>query len=146
MAARILSTTHSDPTDDGKCNCVVRRGGIASRRAFVRPCALGLVTLGILVFIWGLSYKLSEYQTKITPCARGTVAKLWTETRRDIVTPAGHSALGHRLQVASFSLPTWHGISTATASSLVGAPEQTLQVSPPRPFLPSRGPPASLLV
>ena len=143
MATRILSTTHSDPSDEGKCNCVVRRAGLASRRSFVRPCALGLVTLGILIFIWGLNYKLSEYQTKVSPSSCGTVVKLWTETRRDAVAPAGHRVLGHRLLSAAHALPSWGHVTAEPGSFLVAPEAQSRKLNPPQHSLSSRGPPAS---
>jgi hypothetical protein len=46
-----------------------------------RPCALGLIGLGIAVAFWGFGYKLSLYHGHASPSSRIPVARLWIEPR-----------------------------------------------------------------
>ena len=57
------------------------------RRLF-RPCTLAFTGLAIAVFLWGLSYKLSLYQSDRSPVSRLAIAKLWIEPRHHVIRPA----------------------------------------------------------
>ena len=50
-------------------------------RALLRPCAPGLIGLALLVFLWGLGYKLSLYHHHSGSTACPVAAKLWTGPR-----------------------------------------------------------------
>lgn len=50
-------------------------------KALLRPCAPGLIGLALLVFLWGLGYKLSLYHHHSGSAARPVAAKLWTGPR-----------------------------------------------------------------
>lgn len=52
-----------------------------SWRHIFRPCALGLLGLGIAVAFWGFGYKLSLYHGHTAPSSRVPVARLWIEPK-----------------------------------------------------------------
>ncbi|HUA96969.1 MAG TPA: hypothetical protein VMA34_01425 [Terracidiphilus sp.] len=73
----------------------------------LRPSRPALVALAVLVFLWGLNYKLSLYHHCSKPVSRTTVAKLWIEPRAPQLVLA--SASGH----AQHSLSGAHALSAA---------------------------------
>lgn len=52
-----------------------------SRMQMLRPCVLGFLGLGLAVFLWGFSWKLSRYDNHRKASTRDSVAKMWIEPR-----------------------------------------------------------------
>lgn len=81
-------------------------------RSRVAPCAPALLALAVLVFLWGLGYKLSLYHHIAKPVPRTTVAKLWTGPRpsplllTSIAGPTQHAPSGfHARAVTAGAFP-----------------------------------------
>jgi hypothetical protein len=111
-------------------------GGWRSTRI---PC--GLIALAVLVFLWGLGYKLSLYHRSAPHVPRTTVAKLWTGPRAFQLVPAAapehskHAPFSAHAAIRSKSSPLLRqrvaiptGV-TSRRTRMRGA--QTLPRSPP---------------
>lgn len=115
-------------------------------RPKLRPCAPALIGLALLVFLWGLGYKLSLYHHASKSLARPTIAKLWTGPRvpQLVLAPASghaqHAPFGaHADSAAGGALPR---LRAAAAACLAPAP----RVRPSRRFLSSPRSPPSFLI
>ena len=122
-------------------------GGSSGCRSRLAPCAPALIALAVLVFLWGLGYKLSLYHQLSRHVSRTTVAKLWTETRVSQLLPAvasgqaQHSpSLAHALSVTPEASPRL-GVAAAVV------PRVDPRRNEPRGSLKlSRSPPSSMPV
>jgi hypothetical protein len=65
----------------GSCRrrMAVVRYSSSPMRTLLRPFALGLIGLGIAIFLWGLGYKLSLYHFHHKNTLKTGVAKLWVD-------------------------------------------------------------------
>jgi hypothetical protein len=68
-----------------------------SWRKVLRPCAIGIIGLGIAVAYWGFGYKQSLYVGHAVPSSRIPVARLW-------IGPKGASSLATSRLRAKFYL------------------------------------------
>lgn len=110
----------------------------------LRPCAPALMGLALLVFLWGLGYKLSLYHHPAKHTSQATAAKLWTDTRIPRLTPSlsghvEHSPTGaNALYAEGAPLPR---LGSAAATDSGTMPRATRHR---RSLIPPRSPPVSI--
>lgn len=101
-------------------------GASRGLRSKLRPCAPALIALAVLVFLWGLGYKLSLYHTPRSNASRVTAAKLWTGPRVARLNPpavAGHAqhspSRAHVLSAAAGAFPPLRIVAALGSSTVL---------------------------
>lgn len=114
-------------------------GASCGWRSKLRPCAPALIALAVLVFLWGLGYKLSLYHNPRNNVSRVTVAKLWTGPRMARLVPpsaAGqmqHSPSGaHAFSAAAGAFPPLQVVAALRSCTVLQGSCARRSLIPPR--------------
>lgn len=108
----------------------------------LRPCAAGLLALGLSVFLWSTASKLNLYHVHLNHTARESAARLWEDTRSPrTVVDVLRKVNTERTPSSSILSAASHQIFLVKLGPVEQYFPRLPLLAPVIPFLPSRAPP-----